>query len=410
MSRLVLIYSGDFRGYPMGGVLEYAKNFARYAPVEVFIVGLTLDASQPIGEWSRILLGAIERPFLPILFVDEARQRRSRIPLNARFVRALRRFRREILALNAPLYIQRAEHGLPFLHDDVPLYFNTHGQSVFVERWTSHPLFRWRWFRAWFYRMEARVIRRAQGVIVISPADYEFYTNRFPALREKFHSIPLGVETERYCPSPERERDESAPRILFVGRLDASKGLDLLIAGFAQFRKTHPNARLILVGGSQDYNPVEGQVRVWIAQHGVQEAVEMTGLLPREAILPYYQSADVFVLTSLWEGLPMALLEAMACGLPAVVTAVGGLPSVVKDDYNGYVLTERDPGQLARLIERAYQHRKRLGEGARATAQQFSIEAHVQQVCNRMGLSLVMPPDRANLSEVQEPSKSELVC
>jgi glycosyltransferase involved in cell wall biosynthesis len=82
----------------------------------------------------------------------------------------------------------------------------------------------------------------------------------------------------------------------------------------------------VLVGGSQDYSPVEAQVREWIAAYGVEEAVEMTGLLPREAILPYYQRADVFVLTSLWEGLPNALLEAMACGLPAVATAVGGLP------------------------------------------------------------------------------------
>jgi hypothetical protein len=65
MSRLVLIYSGDFRSYPMGGVLEYAKNFARYAPVEVYVVGLTLDREQPVGQWSVVRLGDVERPFLP---------------------------------------------------------------------------------------------------------------------------------------------------------------------------------------------------------------------------------------------------------------------------------------------------------------------------------------------------------
>ncbi len=420
MSRLVLIYSGDFRGYPMGGVLEYAKNFARYAPVEVYVVGLTTDPSQPIGRWGTLQLGTVERPFLPILFVDEARQRRSRIPLNYRFVRALRRFRDEILVLNAPLYIQRAEHALPFLNTPAPLYFNTHGQSAFVERWTSHPLFRWRWFRQWFYRTEARAIQHAQGVIVISPADYDFYTGKFPALCERFHYIPLGVETDLYCPPAMREAHP--PTVLFVGRLDASKGLELLIAGFARFRERHPDARLILVGGSQDYNPVESQVRGWIAEHGVEDAVQMTGLLPREAILPYYQSADVFVLTSLWEGLPNALLEAMACGLPAVVTAVGGLPSVVQNDRNGYLLSERDPEQLADLVERALVHFDRLSEGARATAQQFSIEAHVQQVCQRMGL---LPNDmsdgsdrsdksdrsgRSDKSEDTMPLQSELVC
>jgi len=405
LSRLVLIYSGDFRGYPMGGVLEYAKNFARYAPVEVYVVGLSLNPDQPIGRWDTLRLGSVERPFLPILYVDEARQRGSRIPLNYRFVRALRRFQSEILLLDAPLYIQRAEHGLPFLNTATPLYFNTHGQSAFVERWTSHPLFRWRWFRQWFYRTEARVIQRAQGVIVISPADYDFYASKFPSLREKFHYIPLGVETEIYRPSAVPE--PHPPTVLFVGRLDASKGLDLLIAGFACFRQQYPEARLILVGGSQDYNPVENQVRAWIADHGIEEAVVMTGLLPREAILPYYQSADVFVLTSLWEGLPNALLEALACGLPAVVTAVGGLPSVVQDDYNGYVLRERDPDQLAELMERAMRHQDRLREGARSTAQQFSIEAHVQKVCERMGL---VPCESPSMSDVAEQLKSELVC
>jgi glycosyltransferase involved in cell wall biosynthesis len=390
MSRLVLIYSGDFRSYPMGGVLEYAKNFARYAPVEVYVVGLTLDREQPVGQWSVVRLGDVERPFLPILYVDEVRQRRSRIPLNYRFVRALRRYREAILALDAPLYIQRAEHGLPFLREGVPLYFNTHGQSAFVERWTGHPLFRWRWFRQWFYRTEARVIQRAAGVVVISPADYDFYTGKFPAMREKIHFIPLGVETELYRPPLQRE--SHPPLILFVGRLDASKGLDLLIAGFARFRQRHPDARLVLVGGSQDYSPVEAQVREWIAAYGVEEAVEMTGLLPREAILPYYQRADVFVLTSLWEGLPNALLEAMACGLPAVATAVGGLPSVIQNDQNGYLLTERDPEQLAACIERAWQNRERLGEGARRTAEQFSIDAHVRRVCQMMQL---LPPEQS---------------
>ncbi|MEN3002526.1 MAG: glycosyltransferase family 4 protein [Armatimonadota bacterium] len=411
MSRLVLIYSGDFQGYPMGGVLEYAKNFARYAPVEVYLVGLTLDPYQRVGQWGKLRMGTVERPFLPILYVDEARQRRSRIPLNYRFVRALRQFREAILSLNAPLYIQRAEHGLPFLNTAVPLYFNTHGQSAFVERWTSHPLFRWRWFRQWFYRTEARVIHHAQGILVISPADYDFYVNKFPALREKFCFIPLGVETEMYCPPTTRE--VHPPTVLFVGRLDASKGLDLLIAGFARFRERYPDARLILVGGSQDYNPMENQVRAWITEQGVADAVQMTGLLPREAILPYYQSADVFVLTSLWEGLPNALLEALACGLPAVVTAVGGLPSVIRDDENGYVLTERDPDKLAALIERAYLYRDRLSKGARATAEQFSIEAHVQKACQWMGLLAadgteeLAPQTPSGLSRL---SVSESVC
>lgn len=389
MKKLLLIYGGDFETYPMGGVLEYVKNFARYMPeeVEISLVGLTLDPQVPLGQWRTVRLGDVERAFLPIYFVDEEKQNRSRIPLNYKFMRALRRYRPEFLRTGAPLYIQRAEHAIPFMHDEVPVYFNTHGQSGFLVRQTQHPLFKRGWFRWWFYRMEAKTIKRVQKVITISPADYDYYVENFPQWREKIVCVPLGVETDVYVPAEKQETSSPSPTVLFVGRLHPSKGLDLLIEAFALFRESYPDAKLILVGGSQDFDPIEEQVQEWIDKFKVREAVELTGLIPRERILPYYQSSDLFVLTSLWEGLPNALLEAMACGLPAVVTAVGGLPSVVKEDVNGYLIEERSPNLLAEKMKAAYQNRQRLGKEARRTAEGYSIRSHVQKVIASMGMT-----------------------
>ncbi len=384
MRKVLLVYAGDFESYPMGGVLEYTKNFARYAPGALACVGITVDPNVPVGQWTTVRIGNVERPFLPILFVDDEKQRRSKIPLNYKFIQALRRTRPLFLNPEDVVYIQRAEHWHAFKDTSNPLYFNTHGQSAFFEKWTRHPLFRWRAFRAWFYRMEARVFQFAQGVITISPADYDYYVGKFPHLKEKIHFVPLGIEIDEYQPQPRNE--DGTIRVLFVGRLDASKGLDLLIAGFARFHARHPNSKLIFVGGSQDFSPVEADVKRWIAEHRLSEAVEMTGLLPRSAILPYYHQADVFVLTSHWEGLPTALLEALACGVPAVVTNVGGMPSVVQDDYNGYVLKERNPDQLANLLERAVQNRTVLSQNARQTAERYSIQAHTQRVWQIMKL------------------------
>lgn len=397
MRKLIVAYAGDFADYPMGGVLEYTKNFSRYAPVELYCVGITTDPAIPLRQWTTVKIREIERPFLPLLYVDDEKQRRSKIPLNFKFLNALKRQKAEFLRMDAAIYIHRAEHGLAFMNDEPPLFFNTHGQSAFFERWTSHPLFRWRAFRAWFMRMEAHVINRAQGVFTISPADYEYYVNKFPQHAQKIHYTPLGIEIDEYTPPPRREG--GAPRILFVGRLDASKGLDLLVAGFARFRQRYPDAKLTIVGGSHDFNPVEAEVRNAIAQNGVSESVKMTGLLPRAAIIPHYHEADVFVMTSLWEGLPTALLEAMACGVPAVVTDVGGMPAVVKDDENGYVLRERNPELLANLIERAHLNRERLGWEARRTAERYSIKAHAEQVCQLMGLT-----------PLPQPIAQELVC
>lgn len=381
MKKLLLIYGGDFETYPMGGVLEYVKNFARYIPddVEISLTGLTLNPEVPLGEWRTVRLGDVERAFLPIYFVDEEKQNRSRIPLNYKFMRALRRYRPEFLSMRAALYIQRAEHAIPFMHEEVPIFFNTHGQSGFLVRQTAHPLFKRGWFRWWFYRMEAKTLRRVQKVITISPADYDYYVERFPQWREKFACVPLGVETDLYVPEP--ETGPHPPTVLFVGRLHPSKGLDLLIEAFAMFRERYPGAQLILVGGSQDFDPIEAQVQGWIDQFKVREATELTGLIPRERILPYYRASDLFVLTSLWEGLPNALLEAMACGLPAVVTAVGGLPSVVQEDVNGYLIEQRCAAVLAEKMGLAYENRRRLGIEARCTAENYSIRGHAQKAC-----------------------------
>lgn len=397
MRKLIVAYAGDFAEYPMGGVLEYTKNFARYAPVEVYCVGITTNPDLPLRQWTTVQLKNSVRPFLPLLYVDDEKQRRSKIPLNFKFLKALKQQRAMFAQMGAAVYIHRAEHGLAFMRDSIPLYFNTHGQSAFFEKWTTHPLFRWRAFRAWFQRMEARVIARAQGVFTISPADHDYYVAKFPQHAPKIHYTPLGIEIDEF--TPPAQRASSAPRILFVGRLDASKGLDLLIAGFARFRTRYPDATLTIVGGSHDFNPVEAEVRNAIAQHGVSDSVVMTGLLPREAILPYYHQADVFVMTSLWEGLPTALLEALACGVPAVVTNVGGMPTVVQDDENGYVLRARDAEQLADLLARCYQNRDRLSPAARHTAERYSIKAHAEKVCQLMGLTL-MP----------QPIAQELVC
>jgi hypothetical protein len=223
MRKLIVAYAGDFAEYPMGGVLEYTKNFARYAPVELYCVGITTDPNLPLRQWTTVRLKNSERPFLPLLYVDDEKQRRSKIPLNFKFLNALKRQKAEFARMGAAVYIQRAEHGLAFMHDDIPLYFNTHGQSAFFEKWTTHPLFRWRAFRAWFQRMEARVIARAQGVFTISPADYDYYVAKFPQHAHKIHYTPLGIENRRvYAPCPTRGRRAANPVCGQAGRLQGA--------------------------------------------------------------------------------------------------------------------------------------------------------------------------------------------
>ena len=89
------------------------------------------------------------------------------------------------------------------------------------------------------------------------------------------------------------------------------------------------------------------------------------GFIEPEKLPNFYRSFDVFILPSLYEGMPLTALEAMACGLPVVAYRVGGLPDIVFDNFNGYLVNSGDIKGLIEKIELAYENKKRLGRNGR---------------------------------------------
>jgi glycosyltransferase involved in cell wall biosynthesis len=107
-----------------------------------------------------------------------------------------------------------------------------------------------------------------------------------------------------------------------------------------------PDARLILVGDGQERE----RLTAMSIQLGIQKYVQFIGAVPREEVKTYMQQADVFVLPSLSEGFPNVILEAMACGLPIIASRVGGIPDIITNDTNGYLVEAEDANDLANKI------------------------------------------------------------
>jgi glycosyltransferase involved in cell wall biosynthesis len=212
--------------------------------------------------------------------------------------------------------------------------------------------------------------RRADGVIAIS--------SRIARAAEeggwrRVGAIPNGidlVEASGICPPRSQARRslavEGDPVVLFAGRLCWQKGADVLLDAWVRFAARRPRARLLVLGDGPDAPALEARAE----ELGISGSVDFRGL--RRDMGPHYAAADVFVLPSRFEGFPNVLLEAMAAGLPAVVSRVSGTEDAIEDGRNGFLVPPGEPAPLFdALIQLADNARLReiMGAEARKTAE-----------------------------------------
>jgi glycosyltransferase involved in cell wall biosynthesis len=195
-------------------------------------------------------------------------------------------------------------------------------------------------------------------------------------LQERIRIIPNGIDlrpfTVERAPDPIDWSKDRPAMIGMVARLSAEKGVDLFLRAAAQVAGTISHARFVIVGDGPDRDELEAM----IDQLKLRPFVLMLGR--RNDMPAQYASFDVLVSSSRKEGLPIAILEAMASGLPLVATAVGDVCNVVRNGETGILLPTGDPGALASAIVdlvRDHAKRRRLGSAARQWVEsQYSAE------------------------------------
>lgn len=183
---------------------------------------------------------------------------------------------------------------------------------------------------------------------------------------------------------PLEQRSSGPVELLFVGRIVAEKGLCDLIDALSELLKSpSPSYRLTLIGWGA-HGEME-RLHDYIARLGVGHAVDVRGPMPPgPALLHVFRSCDIFVLPSWSEGTPRVLVEAMAMGRPVVATRVGGIPDLIVDGENGYLVEPRRPDQLAVGIRRlALDPAQRLDVGRRnwEQARSFTVENLAERMC-----------------------------
>lgn len=222
---------------------------------------------------------------------------------------------------------------------------------------------------SWLGRLELRWLRRwAKRVMILNEGMVEEALNAGLDPQQLLW-MPNPVDIEHFRPPSEQERtdlrlrfDLRGPTVLYVGRLAPEKELASLLGGFAQTAVTFPEATLVLVGDGPCRSGLESQAR----QLGIDGRVRFVGRTSE--VRQWLQASDVFALVSSIEGFSCALTEAMACGLPSVVSDIAGNRQLVDPEVHGLRVPLRDQNAMAASLQRLLGDdslRTRMGREAR---------------------------------------------
>jgi glycosyltransferase involved in cell wall biosynthesis len=217
----------------------------------------------------------------------------------------------------------------------------------------------------WFTKLTAKgILRNASAVIALT----EHMKGAMQALCNRdVIVVPNGINLNE---NAEREGGDPGKKILFVGRLHPVKGTQYLLGAMKIIHQKLPEAKLVLVGDGEEREHLE----TLTDNLGIRECVEFAGRVPHERVEGYMNQAEVFVLSSLSEGFPVTILEAMACGLPVVATRVGGVPDIIEDGTNGYLVDAMNQEQMAEALLKLLQDeqlRKEMSDNNRKETEKY---------------------------------------
>jgi glycosyltransferase involved in cell wall biosynthesis len=179
----------------------------------------------------------------------------------------------------------------------------------------------------------------------------------------KFDVCRLGVDTQRFIPTAKVKANKTC-QLLCVGRLTSAKGQAILLASVAQLKQLDTLVHLTLVG----MGPDQQSLKNYAESLDIMSQVMFTGAIDQDHILAYYNLADIFVLPSFAEGLPVVLMEAMAMEIPCITTAITGVPELIQHGQNGILVSASDTEGLTQAIKQLAENqelRQQLGKAGR---------------------------------------------
>lgn len=385
---LTIFYQFNPWNSTLGGIQTIIKTFIKYAPpeFEVRLVGTAVNPAEPIGKWQDAELSGREIRFFP-LFLLQDDDHRSRIPTTVKYTAALlkQRFTSDFM------HFHRLEPTLAalnwsgdktlFIHNDIRQQMEAKGNKQAIL---------WRRFPSVYFAVERLLVKQFTQIFSCNSESAALYRQQYPQLADRVAYFKNTVDDEVFYPlSPEerqQKRQELAKKmglsedtrfLLFAGRLHPQKDPILLLRSFAALND--PKTHLLIAGDGE----LLGNVRTEIAQLGIDSCVTLLGSLSQTELAQLHQVSAAVVLTSEYEGLPLVVLEALACGTPVVTTQCGETPNFLSAT-SGIVCEERTPKAIATALRRVLDSDNYSSQSCVEVVQPFIARKVISDVYNDM--------------------------
>ncbi|MEL7330896.1 MAG: glycosyltransferase family 4 protein [Cyanobacteria bacterium J06560_2] len=354
----------------IGGIQTIIRSFIKYAPpsIDLRLVGIgTGDPKMPAGQWHRAEFAGRQLDFFPLFDLPEDNTRRL-VPTSVRYTLALLKrdlssdfmhFHRLEPAMAALRW--RGKDKLLYIHNDIHQKVKASGE---------HKSILWQRFPWLYFMLEKVLIEQFDRILSCNSDSTDLYKRLYPKVAERVSYVHNAVDDEIFYPvSPEvladyRQRlaqELGLPHLskffLFAGRLHPQKDPLLLVQAIAKLND--PTVHLLIAGEGELTDALNAEIaRLNLSQH-----VTMLGPVNQARLSVLYRAASAFVLSSVYEGLPVVALESLACGTPVITTRAGDTPNILTS-HSGIICEQRTADTIANAMAQLLAHPEHYPQAA----------------------------------------------
>ncbi|MDJ0662206.1 MAG: glycosyltransferase family 4 protein [Crocosphaera sp.] len=347
---LTICYQFNPWNSSIGGIQTIIRSFLKYAPdeFEVRLIG-TGNSRQEIGEWQDREFSGNMIKFMPLFYLPND-DIRGLIPTSIKYTAALwkKTFTSDFFHFHRlePTLMTKQWKGekVLFLHNDIRQQIaNKTGKKAIL----------WQYFPMGYFALENNLISQFEQILSCNSETTQFYQKQYPNLADKITTIKNAVDGAIFYPlNPEKREKQKQQLIqklhlslntkflLFAGRLHPQKDPLLLIRSLQALND--PTVHLLIAGEGE----LMPEVKAEINRCQLNQQVTLLGSISQNELASLHQIASAFVLTSVYEGLPVVVLEALSSGTPVITTRCGETPKLLTPN-SGVVSLERTPSAIA---------------------------------------------------------------